>query len=333
MKTKKERIFYYDLLRAFAIIAIIICHVDFYFGPLNTPFEVIAQLTFHDIGRIGVPIFLMISGALLLNREYPSLKDFLKRRFARIIYPFIFWMILITLTNFHFHKPYTYMWNVFIGNPSIMWYFWTLIGIYLAIPLINVFIREYGEDACKYFLAIWFIFIILNTFKLYPLFPYFKLDYFAGFIGYPVLGYYLSTKQFKFNNKKMTVLGFAILLVSLAIFVAYTYSNSLGSVELMYQNILVVAMGVGLYLFIEYLDKENRFDSIKNNAVGKTISSISLYSYGMYFSHVIVIMFMSKINPHSNIMFPLMFAATIFLSWIMPFIVSKIPYLQKVSGA
>ena len=95
MKTKKERIFYYDALRAFAIIAVIICHVDHFFGPLTTPAQIIAKLTFHDIGDIGVPIFLMISGALLLNREYPSLADFLKRRFTRIIYPFIFWIILI----------------------------------------------------------------------------------------------------------------------------------------------------------------------------------------------------------------------------------------------
>ena len=89
MKTKKERIFYYDVLRAFAIIGVIICHLDHFFGPLTTPAQIIAQMTFHDIGNIGVPIFLMISGALLLNREYPSLEKFLKKRFARIIYPFI----------------------------------------------------------------------------------------------------------------------------------------------------------------------------------------------------------------------------------------------------
>ena len=74
MKTKKERIFYYDFLRAFAIIAVIICHVDAFFGPLTNTTQIVAQMTFHDIGRIGVPIFFMISGALILNREYPSLK-------------------------------------------------------------------------------------------------------------------------------------------------------------------------------------------------------------------------------------------------------------------
>ena len=115
----------------------------------------------------------------------------------------------------------------------------------------------------------------------------------------------------------MTIVGLIILLASLAVFVFYTYSNSFVSVELMNQNILVIGMGVGMYLFIEYLDKENRFDSIKSNVIRKAISSISIYSYGMYFSHVIVIMFMSRINPHSNIMFPAMFVATIFISWIL----------------
>lgn len=58
MKTKKQRIFYYDFLRAFAIIAVIICHVNYFFGPLNTLIEILGQLTFYNFGRMGVPIFL-----------------------------------------------------------------------------------------------------------------------------------------------------------------------------------------------------------------------------------------------------------------------------------
>jgi len=274
----------------------------------------------------------MISGALLLNRDYSSLSNFLKRRFTRIVYPFLFWMIFITLTNLYFKKTLLYIWNVIIGNPSIAWYFWILIGIYLAIPILNMFIKEYGEKGCEYFLAIWFIFIVLNSLNSYPLLPYFKLDWFSGFMGYPVLGYYLSNKKFNISDSKMYKIGLGIFLVSLSIFVHYTQTNSFVSVEQMYQNIIVVFMGIGMYLFIEYLDKENKFNSIKNNAIGKAISSISLCSYGMYFSHVIIIMFMSKINPHSNILFPAMFIATIFLSWLLPYIFSKIPYIKKVSG-
>lgn len=330
MKTKKERIFYYDFLRAFAIIAVIICHVDLFFGPLTTPTKIIAQMTFHDIGRIGVPIFLMISGALLLNREY-DLSDFLKRRFARIIYPFIFWIILITAQLIYLNKSNTVIWNTFIGNPSITWYFWTLIGIYLAIPLINAFIEKYGEDGIKYFLVIWFATIILQTFNSYPIFSSYTLDYFAGYIGYPVLGYWLNTKEFSLSDEKMCILGFVILIISLATFVYLDY-NKINLISSIYLNIPMVFMGSGMYLFIRYLDKITSFKHIKDNFIGKAIISLSVCSYGMYFSHVIILRILGNYNPHSNRLFPVMFALTIFLSWLLPYIFSKIPYIKKVSG-
>ena len=329
MKTKKERIFYYDALRAFAIIAVIICHLDHFFGPLTTPTQIIAQMTFHDIGNVGVPIFLMISGALLLNREYPSLEKFLKKRFARIIYPFIFWIILI-LGQLYLHGYNSkFIWNVFIGEPSITWYFWTLIGIYLFIPVLNTFIKEYKIKGVEYFLAIWFFTMILKTFNSYPLWHYFNLDMFAGFVGYPVLGYYLANKEFKLNDKKLCILGFIILIISLAVFVYLNYTK----VSLIrYENLPNMFMGIGLFLFIMCIDRLNKFSPIKDNFIGKAITSLSVCSYGMYFSHTIVVKELSYHNPGSNLLFPLMFVLIVFLSWLLPYVMSKIPYLKTVSG-
>lgn len=331
MAVKKERIFYYDFLRAFAIIAVIICHVDLFFGSLNTPFEIISQLAFHDMGRLGVPLFLMISGALLLNRDY-SLSNFLKKRFTRIVYPFIFWITLIILGILFIIKDPTYAWNTFIGNPSITWYFWTLIGIYLFIPIINTFIEKYGEVGLKYFLIIWFATIVLKTFNSYPLFPNLYLDYFAGYVGYVVLGYYLDKKEFTIDNVKICILGFSILLISLIIFV-FCHHNNIYVINSIYLNVPMVFMASGMYLFIRYLDKITSFKHIKHNFIGKIINSISKYSYGMYFSHVIVLEVLSKVNPNSNLLFPIMFILTIFGSWLLPYIVSKIPHLKIFSGA
>ena len=331
MKTKKERIFYYDLLRAFAIIAVIICHLDHFFGPLTTPAQVIAQMTFHDIGDIGVPIFLMISGALLLNREYPSLSDFLKRRFSRIVYPFIFWIILI-LGQLYLHGYNSkFIWNVFIGEPSITWYFWTLIGIYLFIPVINSFVKEYGLKGVEYFLAIWFITMILNTFHSYPFWSFFDLNMFAGFIGYPLLGYWLANKKFNLSDKKVCIIGLLILIISLAIFVYCGYSK-LDFLSPRYLNITNIFMGIGMFVFIMYLDRLNAFKKIKGNFIGKAIISLSVCSYGMYFSHVIVVKELSYHNPGSNLLFPLMFVIIVFLSWLLPYILSKIPYVKTISG-
>ncbi len=327
----KERIFYYDLLRAFAIIAVIICHVDIFFGPLTTQSQIIAQMTFHDIGRIGVPIFLMISGSLLLNRDYPDLGQFLKKRFARIIYPFIFWIILILAQLHYYNYSSAFLWKVFIGEPSITWYFWTLIGIYLFIPVINSFIRDYGEKGIKYFLAIWFITMVLRTFNSYPLWENFDLSLFAGYIGYPILGYYLSNKKFNLSNAKTCLLGFMTLLISLGVFVYLDHIHST-SISLIYENVPIIFMAIGLYIFIKYLNELNIFDSIKNNFIGKAIISLSICSYGMYFSHVLVVKFLSYHNPKSTILFPAVFILIIFLSWLLPYILSKIPYLKIFSG-
>ena len=325
----KERIFYYDILRAFAIIAVIICHLDHFFGPLTTPTQVIAQMTFHNIGNVGVPIFLMLSGALLLNREYPNLGDFLKKRFSRIIIPFIFWIILI-LGQLYLHGYNSkFIWNVFIGEPSVTWYFWILIGIYLFIPVLNSFIKEYGIKGAEYFLAIWFFTMILKTFNSYPLWHYFNLDMFAGFIGYPILGYYLANKEFNLNNKKLCISGLIILLISLAVFVYLGYTKAS---LIRYENLPNMFMGIGLFVFIMSLDRLNRFNKIKDNFIGHAITSLSVCSYGMFFSHVIVVKELSYHNPGSNLLFPVMFVLIVFLSWLLPYVLSKIPYVKKVSG-
>ena len=325
----KERIFYYDFLRAFAIIAVIICHLDHFFGPLTTPTQVIAQMTFHRIGNIGVPIFLMLSGALLLNREYPNLGDFLKKRFSRIIIPFIFWIILI-LGQLYLHGYNSKsIWNVFIGEPSVTWYFWILIGIYLFIPVLNSFIKEYGIKGAEYFLAIWFFTMILKTFNSYPLWHYFNLDMFTGFIGYPILGYYLANKEFNLNNKKLCISGLIILLISLAVFVYLGYTKAS---LIRYENLPNMFMRIGLFIFIMSLDRLNRFSKIKDNFIGRTITSLSVCSYGMFFSHVIVVKELSYHNPGSNMLFPVMFVLIVFLSWLLPYVLSKIPYVKKVSG-
>lgn len=331
MKTKKERIFYYDFLRAFAIIAVIICHVDHFFGPLVGTTQIVAQMTFHDIGRIGVPIFLMISGALILNRPYPDLTEFLKKRFTRIIYPFIFWIILILVQLQYYRYNEAFLWNTFIGEPSITWYFWVLIGIYLFLPVLNSFVKEYGESGLKYFLSIWFILMILKTFNAYPLWTNFDLSYFAGYVGYPVLGYYLANKEFKISDSKVCLLGLITLIASLSVFVYLNYFNS-PYISMIYQNVPIIFMGTGLFLFVKYLDKLNKFNSIKDNFIGKAIISLSVCSYGMYFSHVLVVKFLSYYNPHSHLMFPVMFVLIILLSWLLPYVLSKIPYVKTFSG-
>ena len=104
-----ERIIYYDFLRAFAIIAIVVCHIGgLYltnFGVVNTLENNFAYFL-NSFAHFGVPLFIMISGALLLNKDR-SFKVFFSKRALRLFPPLIFWLIvglavysLIPLTHF-----------------------------------------------------------------------------------------------------------------------------------------------------------------------------------------------------------------------------------------
>ena len=72
----KKRIFYLDFIRAFAISLVVLAHVVrllFNNSQLNIANMYTAPLI--DIAVLGVPLFLMISGVLLLNRDF-ELADF-----------------------------------------------------------------------------------------------------------------------------------------------------------------------------------------------------------------------------------------------------------------
>lgn len=84
----KNRIEYYDNLRVLAIFGIIAIHVFQLWHHGEQAFGLYIYM-FSEIVRYSVPIFLMLSGALLLNREV-ELNYFLKHRLTRILYPFLF---------------------------------------------------------------------------------------------------------------------------------------------------------------------------------------------------------------------------------------------------
>lgn len=351
----KKRIFYLDCVRSLAIILVILCHVLREFTqirPFGSPgWNGVAFLI--DFGVMGVPLFLMISGSLLLNRDY-ELGDFLKRRFTRILLPFIFWAILLPL-----YKVVVYPTDIsryftlfFDGQ---YWFIWMLIGVYLFIPVVNAFIKEYEIKGVEYFLIIWLITILLNTFKMYP-FHNLELSYFAGFVGYLILGYYLTAKDFKLSDKKMLYVGLILFIVFTAINIHFTLTHGkIGSVGnnldyYKYKTIVVVFQSAGLFMAIEnfakyYSNHKNTFGNkvysfFKDTAMSKIILSISVCSYGMFLIHYFIVYGLKWIDKN---MFPVYSSSVkclpvtlifvVFTSWLIIYVLSKIPYLREISGA
>ena len=86
-----------DLIRTVAIVGVILLHAanDLTISQMNL-LEIFRWTTvdvYQSVGRIGVPLFLLLTGALLLqpSKLNEPIKVFFKKRLARIGLAFIFW--------------------------------------------------------------------------------------------------------------------------------------------------------------------------------------------------------------------------------------------------
>ena len=216
-----------------------------------------------------------------------------------------------------------------INRPT--WYVWMLAGVYLVIPILNSFLNEYKLKGLEFFLAIWLITILLNTFQLYPFYSL-ELGYFAGYIGYVVLGYYLDNKLFSLSDEKMLGLGVLILVISTALHMVCSYYY-IPVLSPKYHNIVIVFQAVGMFLFIKYIDRISiGFNKLQNNLLGKMIVSISICSYGMYFAHFLINQFLKLIDTNSIKLLPIFLIVLVVSSWILTYAFSKIPYIKNVCG-
>ena len=95
------RVGYYDRLRVLAMTAVILIHVC---GSAATSLAADGQtLTFgwhlanvlDAASRFAVPLFLMLTGALLLGSDKAlSVKHLLSRRLPRVLVPLVFWTVV-----------------------------------------------------------------------------------------------------------------------------------------------------------------------------------------------------------------------------------------------
>lgn len=126
-----QRIKYYDTLRFLAIFGVIILHV-FQSFPSDTLLLNFKIISLSEIFKFAVPVFLMISGALLLGRDI-ELTDFFKRRFTRLTYPFILYLIIYAVILFLLASYVTGFGDLnkwLLKLPfNYNWYFWTILSL------------------------------------------------------------------------------------------------------------------------------------------------------------------------------------------------------------
>ncbi len=165
MKDKREKyIPWIDMARSIAILCVVWCHVVEEVYHFNL--EYVSQLPLSakifsfsafTIGRLGVPIFLFITGYLLLGKEYnkEKCKVFWKHNLLSLFITVEIWIVLyhIFLTlyyqnDFDFSILLETMLFIRPVNISHMWYMPMILGCYLFIPVVSNGLIKNNKEAC-----------------------------------------------------------------------------------------------------------------------------------------------------------------------------------------
>jgi surface polysaccharide O-acyltransferase-like enzyme len=139
-----KRIVFLDYLRVLGALLVVAVHADNitispsnYLGGISWWFAT----SLNTFGRIAVPLFIMISGALLYkSAKSTSFANLLNRSWRRIILPGIFWITLYFYwqniwygVGLNFTYVFTQLYHSSFGY---LHYLFIILGLYLATPLL-----------------------------------------------------------------------------------------------------------------------------------------------------------------------------------------------------
>jgi surface polysaccharide O-acyltransferase-like enzyme len=346
IQDNKQNITWINNLRLIAMFAVIILHTAspllFLYNSAPVSNWIAADI-YNAIVRFAVPVFVMITGALLLHREY-ELGGFLKKRIGRLILPFLFWSLvyigyqwyieIIFFNNDVWANVKLILNQLKTGASYHLWYVYLLIGLYLFIPILSRFIQNATEKEILYFLAIWFITILISKPYLTRFNTAVDLRYFTGYIGYLVLGYYLAYKRFS-----IPYLAFPAILIFTACVVLITCGTYYLQIKdhklstFFYEPIgpFVVVLSASVFLVAKNI-------KVKMNPIFNMIfCNAGKYTLGIYLSHALVLNILelndityATFNPIVSI--PLVALLCFIISWLVIYILGKIPLLKYIIG-
>lgn len=294
--------------------------------------------TYESISRICVPLFFMLTGALLLPRTH-SLIGVAKRAW-RIIYVLFVWSF-IYLFYLTFYGPVASNWFAAVLRAPIVghfWYLYTLIPVYFLIPVLGAFFTTASKSLQLGTLAVWLLVASLVPFiNRFAGKPVIAIDVAVFYIypAYVFAGAYL----YKFKKTSLRRVAFYIALwgtttVLTAFFTWYFSKDANVNTELYYEYFspLVVISTLCAFVAIRALTaKLVEFHSFFKDG----LKFFGELSFGIYLIHPMIIWEFERlgfdwhfINPWLAI--PCVLLGVVTVSGTIVWVMKKIPLVRMI---
>ena len=323
-------------MRFFGAFLVVLAHIENWGAE-----PVWAKSFYYTLSRVGVPLFFLISGYLLLSRQ-EDLQIFFKKRAARIIIPFLIWSVVYDVQNSEaFSSGVTLegilkMFIRILRGPreTHLWFFYSLIGLYLLTPILRVFVAKARSSEILYYIALWFIampiLFIVEAFT--PLKNGFEIYYTGGYVGYFLLGYLLGGLETK-PPLLWPALGLFItnFIFTFAVFHFDLFPQESELVFRSYPSLNIILMSIGAFILIKAAGEEISLPLVRLSAEASKVS------FGVYLIHPIIYTWMALgwnalglETKFGNSIFVVPLAALVnfVISWMVVFVISKIPFLR-----
>lgn len=347
MATDDKRLDHYDLLRILATFSVMLLHVAA--GGVVTAYNIKSYewnvCNFYDsFVRYSVPIFVMLSGTFFLDNSKPLPWPKVARKTFRLVTAYLFWAVCYSIVSvvarygftFDIHVLISFIGGLITGHYHL-WFLFMIVGLYLVTPIL----REITKDRklSWYFVILWFIFWGCTSYvvkipiygKVFAgIFDNIGIHTVLGYSGYYVLGYLLSTTDFR---KKWKSLIYTIGLLGLVgtILGTCVLSSHFGRTIDLYGNSYPNVILWSIAVFVFFKEEVSRLNL--SEKCSRHVRYLSKLTFGMYLTHIFSQMVVNKLfyitsfNPLFSV--PLSAILIFIISFLVAFIIDHIPGVRK----
>ena len=271
-----------DIIRIFAFVFIVFLHT------LNRQFGVDVWMGGYAIISIGVNLFIMISGYLLLDKTEEAIV-FFKKRILNILPLFLVFNIIYI----YFGKiPIMPILKGKAISASHFWYIYMILGLYLLTPWLQK-VLKYAEKETLFVVFLWFLCNILNPYLRYFNLAEIPFSNFplTGFIGYYILGYFVK----KYDNKvKRTSFILIIVIYALGFLLSFLSTKYVLAVTGKRVSDFFDKNSLGTFIMtISFFVFWCKFNFSKRDRIIKIVADSTYFAFLV---HLIVLYFIIKIS-------------------------------------
>ncbi len=343
----KNRMIHFDLLRIFAAFSVVMLHsaAQFWYTLDVNSTEWLIANSYDAAFRFGVPIFVMISGALFLRPGYQlDVKRLYTHNILRLSVIYMVWSCAYGVFDSIFYGLAAGGWKAvireMISGRYHLWFLPMIIGIYMLLPILKGWLEHAEEKSIRYFLGLFLIFQIGSetlraltvTDELHQILDIPRIEMVCSYIGYFVWGYYLTHVGLGTKWKRFFLWG-AIPAVCANILLGNLLARQRGVPDAgIYDSYGVFTFVVATTLFLIAKDYFSKMSFSETSS--HLIQEVSACTLGIYLMHVGVMEWLQAVGIHSmvlpNVVGIPVYAVGCFVGCLLiAFLLRRIPFIGK----